>query len=252
MTQGKTIIVGFVFLTAILFVTNVKVLAADKSTCSLNQDKFDELKSIQNNPLSDYLEELNVRKALLLNTVNCAIEEAANLQMNLNSTATNDADVKKLASQLAGRLRDAIEYFEIQKSKVADLGLQGSRDFARNLKDWRDGNYKPAAKLSSNLIIWNRNQVILETAQNRITQVARTMNLLKLIDNEKIQGLFNDAQTNFKEALDYNQKAKDSLLRGFEAPDESLDAIKLTLESLAKTYQKFFDLNSLVNIAPSR
>ena len=163
-----------------------------------------------------------------------------------NSAATSDPEIQSLRTKLADRLEGGINYYELQKSKINDLGLLGSRDFARSLADWREGNYKPAAKAAQNLVIWSRNQTILETAQKRIDQVSRTANLLKLVDNDEIQNIWTGAQDNFKAAVEANQKAK-ILLRANDNQDLTLSAIHSSLAALSKTYQKFFELNEALN-----
>lgn len=232
-----------------------KTKADDSSaSCALNPDKFDELKSIEEgvwlNPLDEIKAELGVRKELLSETVDCAIKEATELQSSLNSADISNADLKNFKSQLLDQTESDINYYEVQKSKIADLGLQGSKDFAKSLSGWRDGNYETAAKLASNLIIWAGNQNLIEAAQNRIDQLSQVMSLLKIADNDEIQGPWENAQTNFKNARDYNQLAADNL-KNFGSPDESLADIKSSLEALSSTYQNFFDLISAIKTALS-
>jgi hypothetical protein len=249
MTQRKVVFAGIVFVLLFLLLT-VKTLAAAEQTCVLSKEKFDELKSIQNNPAFDYAQEikaeLDLRKNLLRETVGCAVKDAENIKSSLDSAAVSDADTKKLKDELSGKLGDAINYYELQRLKIDDLGLQGSRDFSRSLKDWRDGNYTTVAELASNLIIWSRNQDIIKTTQNRINQINQTVYVLKLVDNEEIQNLWEEASANFKKALDFNGQAGESLRR-FDSPDKSLEEIKSSLDALADTYKKFFELSDVIS-----
>jgi len=217
--------------------------------CNLSRGKLDELKFVQENPDIDYVQrttaELKIRKALLKEAAGCAIEEAAAIKSGLTKTEAREPEAESLKKQFLGRLEDALNYYELQKSKIEDLGLQGSRNFARELKEWRDGNYKPAAKLASNFIIWAQNQELLQSAQNRLDQIASTVSILKLVYNEDIQNLWRGADQNFNEARKANQEAKLNLRASL--PDEALNSIKSSLTALAKTYGNLFDLFAGIN-----
>ncbi|MDO8536719.1 MAG: hypothetical protein Q7R94_00530 [bacterium] len=255
MTQPKTWIAGVVFI-AILLVGNLSAKAAEnETTCGLDKDKFEELKTIQNSTKLSYLEqikqELRIRRELLRATTNCATDEARTLYANLNGINTSDQDIKRLQTKLSGQLDNGINYYELQKSKIDDLGLNGSRIFARDLADWREGNYKPTARTAQSLIIWSRNQDILQAAQKRFDQLNRAVNLLKIVDSDEIQNIWEEARNNFRVANDDNQKAA-ALLRATENPDTTLSAIHSSLAALSKTYQKFFELNEVLSeVLPS-
>lgn len=250
---SKKIIILAVF--ALLLPATGKIFAAEgisppaQAGCGLNRSKLDELKSIQDNTDLDYAQrirtELQTRKALLQETVGCSIKEAVAVKSNLSKSAADDPEAKTLEAQFTSRLDDAVNYYELQKSKIDDLGLQGSRDFARGFKDWRDGNYKPAAKLASDFIIWAQNQELMQAAQNRLNQIESAVNILKLVYNEDIQNLWRSANRNFDEAREANLEAKLGLRAS--SPDDALNSIKSSLTALSKTYSSLFDLFSLIN-----
>jgi hypothetical protein len=246
-------IVGMFFVVVIFTAVaafSPSAFAADQPACNLSQDKFDELKAVENNASLNYLdeirEELSIRKQLLGETVDCAIEEADNLKINLNNTSVNDPMMQNLKKRFMDQIDSAENYFTLQKSKIGDLGLQGSKDFAKNFSDWRDGNYKPSAENAGNLIIWAGNQNLIQSARTRINQISNAVTLLKIVDNDEIQNLWNDAQTNFSDALKENQAAANSLLV-FAQPEEPSAHIKSSLNSLSLTYKNFLDLVGTIN-----
>ncbi|GEM_PF-1546112 len=219
--------------------------------CGVSEEKFNALRSVQSDPSLSYLDELTselrIRKELLSETVGCAIQEALSLQSTLKTTSVNDQEIKSAQTQLEDRLADALNYYGLQKAKIPDLGIQGSKDFAASLQAWREGTYAPIAKEASNVIIWAGNQGLIATAENRMNQMGHTMELLNLVGNTDLTTLWNDAQESFKTTLDINQKARDAL-RVIGDAKQTLDLIKSSLDALALTYQKLFELNNrLVN-----
>ena len=164
MTYRKFLSLGAIFA---LFFTIVpasfqRVFAADSApSCNLSQDKFDAIKNIENDTSLAYLQkikdELAIRKQLLTETVDCAISEAEYAKAGVDGISSKDLDVLKLRSQYSGQLNDAVDYYKLQESKISDLGLQGSKDFAANLAGWRASNYEPLAERANNLILsYNR------------------------------------------------------------------------------------------------
>ncbi len=234
---------------ALLSALSGRVFAVEDAGCNLSRGKLDELKSIQENPDLDYAQktaiELRTRKALLEEIVDCSIKEAVATENNLAKTDINDSEVRTLRSQFISRLDDAANYYELQKSKIGDLGLQGSRNFARDLKDWRDGNYKPATKLASNFIIWSQNQGLMQSAKNRLDQIASAVNILKLVYDEKIQNLWRSANESFNKAREANLEAKLNLRASL--PDEALNSLKTSLSALSQTYSNLSDLFANIN-----
>lgn len=227
--------------------------SADQS-CSLTRENFDALKATENDYSLDYLariqNELMKRKELLGEVVQCAINEAVNLQSDLNNLNANGLDAQKLQSQLSNQLLNAINYYQTQKSKISGLGLQGSRDFAKDLAAWRAGNYNSTAKRISNFIIWNQNQPLIKTAKDRVQRLGQTVNLLSIVGSDQIQSLWKGASDNFNSAIEWNDAAKESL-EAFGPGDESSNAIQSSLEALSKTYQELLDTISAVNKALS-
>ena len=225
------------------------VLAADTPQCTLSQDKFDELATVQNDISLSYLteikKELAIRKQLLGETMDCAMSEAESVRTNLSGATLNDSAMQNLKSRLMDQLDNAENYFALQKSKINDLGLQGSKDFAKNLNEWRDGNYKPAAENANDLIIWANNQGLFQSAEARINQISRTMVLLTIVDNDEIQNLWDEARASLSDAVKENESAKTSL-GGFAPSEESSSHIKSSLDFLSLTYKNLLALAGVI------
>jgi hypothetical protein len=252
MTHKRIIITGIVFL--VLAGAGTALAASNPPACSLNKADIKKLDAIQGATAIDYTgrirAELAIRKGLLSTTLDCTIKEAKILESNINGISINDPDVQRLQQRVITQAANAVSYYESQKPGVNDLGLQGSRDFAANLKSWREGNYQPLVKQGQNLVVWSHDQTLMQTAQNRMNQVNHAMGLLSIIDNEDMQTPWKDAQGNFKNALDLNQRATMSL-KLIDDPDISLNLMKSSLEALSKTYQNFFDLSeALKKVVP--
>jgi len=242
---AKRIGVGL-FLGAVLF-SPYSTFAGAPPNCDF-RSQLDTLKTIHDNSL-DYLQEVKTelvsRKSLLANIANCSIEEALTLKSRLQSLPLKEERLKIVQDQLAGEIDRVVSYYENQKLKIQDLGFRGTQDFSRSLKDWRAANYSPLTDRIGTFILWNDNQKLFQTTQNRLAQIGQTVRIFKLVDNEEIQDLFQAAQNNFREAQEANQKVRESFERtgSFE---NSLALMKSSLEALAKTYQTFFDLSELV------
>lgn len=221
--------------------------------CVLDANDFKELDFIKTDLGAGYSErikrELEIRRSLLSKTVNCAVEEISGLELDFNGIQEKNRDVAILKSQFRGWFPDTLNYYAIQKSKISSLGLQGSKDFAQNLKDWRDGNYKPTAKIVSNFKLWAQNQELLDTAKNRLRQADFAIELVK--DSSEYWGIrsaLRDAEADLYRSLSSNQRVKE-LLRAYAPAEESLDAIKSSLKLLAGTYEKLFKVIESINAA---
>ncbi|OGY99013.1 MAG: hypothetical protein A2945_04185 [Candidatus Liptonbacteria bacterium RIFCSPLOWO2_01_FULL_52_25] len=224
-----------------------------KAACTLDRSRFAELRSIQENFSIDSLEkirqELAIRKQLLHATIDCAIEEAANTQTNLEAFSGKDSYIQTFRAQLIGQLVNSASYYRAEKTKIDYLGLRGSREFAENVRDWRNNNYKLIAKDAANLVLWTDNQDLIEKARARMSAIEPTIGLAKIVDNEKVQVLWKDAQSHFEATTNHNRRAT-TALRERRSADEVLGLMKSSLEALAATYQKLLDISSAFSATP--
>lgn len=221
----------------------------ESNTCGLSKGKFDILGVAGGTAAADYMEqiraELRTRKGLLKETVDCAIKEASSLKSNLERTDAADAEARQIRANFSGRLDDILRYYSLQRSKIDDLGIAGSQEFAREFKSWRRNNYNSLAQQTLNFMLWTNNQSLMQTAQNRIGQINQTVSLMRLVGNDETQNLFREARSNLDEAWKANQKAKESFSQ-YGEPNDSLNTIKESLDALSKTYQKFFELRESI------
>lgn len=240
-----------VFFTSMLFLGATSAYASGNEKCGPSKRDFDKLESVKNDYSLDYVDEikmeLQLRKKILGDVLGCAVQEAATLKTNVDGIGLEDRDSINLQSQFANQLDNAINYYRTEQAKIDDLGLQGSKDFAKNLELWRGGNYTQVSEMATNFLIWGKNQKILETAKARVDQIGRNVTLLSLVYNEEIKDLWKEVDINFSEAKKFNEQAKNDL--GFRTPDDALAHIKSSLDSLSKTYEKLSDLVSAINKA---
>lgn len=241
--------------TAVLFfiltLFTTQSASAQNEECNLGQGDFEKLQSVTHDSSLGYFDkikrELQIRKELLRATLHCAVSDAEDIKTGLDKVTLNDQGAANLQSQFANQLDNAIGYYKIQESKIGDLGLQGSKDFAKNLESWREGNYTQMAQMATHFLIWAKNQVLMETAQARMDQTSQSVTLLKLVYNEEIQNLWKKADGSFFEAKRLNQEARSDLMT--KTPDEALAAIKASLDSLSKTYERLSEVVSAINKA---
>lgn len=227
------------------------VVFAQESSCALDPARFSWLKDggttgveIGNKP--SIQEELRLRKTLLHGIINCAVEEILRLKSDFETTSNSGRDAENFRIQFDNWFLNMLNYYNAQKANINHLGLQGSKDFARDLREWRAGNSNKMSRLASNFIIWSKNQPLIQTAQNRLNQLRGAVNFFDLGLNEKIRSGLNNSESEFQKALVLNRNAGDSI-RTYGAPEESLQAIRLSLESLAAAYQNMSNLAQKIN-----
>lgn len=223
------------------------------SNCQF-QAQVDQLQALQSTPSTDYVEnvrsELKLRKGILRGVIDCTILDATNLKGKVAAATSTDTDILDLQNKLVKNIQNSIDYFTAQKSHVDDLGVRGSQEMAKSIRDKRKTVYTPLSLRAVQLQIWIHNQELMKTAQNRFAQISDTVKTLKLTD-DTVQKTLKSADDTLAAALDANKKAKEALL------DDSSDSqgvsvpLKTSLEVLAETYQNFFNLGeSVKNFLP--
>lgn len=189
--------------------------------------------------------ELAARKALLSRTISCARAEAVALRVILDKTPVESGN-KILQAQLSGRLEDAQNYYDIELEKVKEVGLAGTQSIAREVLAWRQSNYDITALQVDNFLLWEKNQPLFQVAQDRITQMRNIVMLLEQAgQHNDLESAFSSAETWVQAAMDQNSAAKAVLVR-LLSPNESLAAIKQSLQSLSEAYKQFFNVSNIV------
>ena len=225
--------------------TNGEAGAQNDSPCQF-QSQLETIKSISGDTALDDVQKLrvalNARKNLLKNIIDCAARDADELKTDVESLPPeSDGAVRQLAEQITSDLNGALRYYSAQRRKVEDVGLHGSQELSRNIREWRAISYAPMAQKASNFIAWNKNLELIRTADSRLNQVRRTVGILKLLNDEEFQNLFKRADAYFRDAKTNNQKALEMLGR-FDGRESATEFIKSALDDLSKTYQEFFTI----------
>lgn len=224
-------------------------LAAGEPSCALDA-RISALQETQKAPVQDYLQgvrkELVARKALLAEIYSCGNAEAHALQNTLQSIPLNDTAMVRTKQKLHNALDDVIKFYETQTSVIAQLGIGGTQDAAKNLKTWRASNFEPLVQETARLALWIKQQGIIDTAKNRFTQIKTTLQRLKLDDNEDVLPLLTQANEHLQAASTAHNAAKNILAEGMFS-DQSLPFLKESLDALAAAYQNFFEISESVN-----
>jgi hypothetical protein len=213
------------------------------------KDALDNLKSITNDKSLEQLDkirkELEARKNTLRIAVDCAITEAKDSESAVKSIPASTEEIERVRKQFSLELENVIRYYENKKSQINDLGIAGTKDVARDIKNRRGGNLIPIAENVKNLSIWSKNQDLITAAQNRLNQISQTVNTLKLNDKEGVQGFVDQANENIKNTKIANQEAKKAF-ESYLGPELILSPIKSSLDYLSKTYTSFLDISEAI------
>lgn len=222
---------------------------AAEPTCALDA-RLSTLQAAQTAPGKDYLQgvkkELAARKELLAEIYLCGAGEARTLQTTLQSIPLKEASVERTRQKLREALDGVIHFYENQGAKIAQLGIGGTQDAAREIKTWRASNVEPLVQETARIALWVKQEGILATAANRFTQIKSTLQRLKLNENEDIMPLLTAADEHLYAASTAHDAAKNALAEGIFS-DRSLPLLKESLDALAATYQNFFDISERVN-----
>jgi len=221
--------------------------AAD--TCEL-KNPGEAIAAVRKDPKLDYFSEitaeLKIRKAALKDVVSCAGTEAQAPKAKLGEFTPADQNIKLVQGRFDSELANAIDHYKNQSDKINDLGLNGARDFALELRTWRMNNALPLITRTLNLIMFLKNQALLDTAQARVNQVSQTVKTLKLVDAKDVTDIFADAESNLAKAKSSTNAAQSTLLASGD-PNDALSSTKESLASLAGLYKNLFDISDAVN-----
>lgn len=244
--RNKPLLIGLVAL-FLAFGLPAARAAEHSANCDLSErvELLGEVKKKADGSVAGVKTEAEVRRELLKKVIECAIADSKTLQSTVRDLDSKDEDILKIKARFTSSLDRLLEYYADQEIRAKDVGLQGSKIMAKNLKNWRENTYAPMAEETTVLVLWVKNQSLFATAKNRLDQITQTVKALKLMDEENIKKLLDEAGANYKEAAALNAGAKQGLLDSIPS-SESIGRIKGSLEALAKTYKNFFDLSEAV------
>jgi hypothetical protein len=211
------------------------------------QEKIGSLKSAQGS--RDYYvegvkNELQIRKDTLRDVIDCAIKETKDLRSQLNIQKT-DEELTSTQRQLLQQLDSALRFYQDKRTAIDEMGVRGTQDLARSIKESRLSTFTPSEDNSRNLILWEKNQPLFKTAQSRFDQINRAVTSLGLDQYDDVKDSFRKSKDSLEGAKKANMQAKDAL-KSFTAPDDISALIKSSLDKLSETYQAFSDLSSAV------
>lgn len=218
-------------------------------SCGVATADFKALVAIQNNPNLSVADELNqelaLRKQILTKILTCAGKEATSLQAGLDAiTVTGDAASTQAAFD--GKIKDALNFYSNESTKLANAGIRTTETIAQETLAWRAANFTPLQDQIRNFILWVNNQSLFQTADDRLAKTQRVVDLIEsAAPNGELQASLADARASLADAEDQNTAALNSLNQ-FQPADQSFALIAESLQSLADTYQKFTNLNALI------
>ncbi len=220
--------------------------AADN--CVISHDDLAVIRAIQSNPNLGYLEEINqelaARKKLLSRIIICARGDARSLHATMDAVSVNSAD-ENIKNQLSGKIDDAINYYNIELEKLNGSGILGSEQIAQEVLSWRANTYAQLSSNVDNFILWSQNQDLFRVASDRMAQISPMVSFLSQSGNGDLASAFASTQTSFNTAKNENASARLALSE-FLSPDQTLAAIKQSLQSLSETYQDFFNVSDVI------
>ena len=221
---------------------------APASSCNLQSAKFNQIRTIQNDPTLSYAEELKAelaaRRQLLAATINCAALDAQTLQTSLDDLKV-DPEFQNLQTQLSENLDTSINFYDIQLSKVPTAGIAATQAIAKDVLAWRESNYAPLAATVSSFTLWTQNQPLFAAADKRLDQIKSLAQSVPFSDNAELKTDLQEASASLQAAETNNALAQNALKHP-TYPDPSLGYIQQSLSALSDAYQHFFDIASLV------
>lgn len=216
--------------------------AQASSICTLSDglQKFAETRESGSTKL-----ELDARKGLLFIVADCTKEEVETALEALDRLVVNDAELAVAKDQLAENLLQELDFAESQKARISDLGLQGTRDVARTLKEWRLNTHLPQTGNANNFILWSKNQELLVVATTRARQIDQTLRTLKLAEREEIKQHVEEGKRDLADATNASQSARESL-RQLNNPDTTARLLRTSFNSLSSAYSSFIEVSNEV------
>lgn len=211
--------------------------------CGITED---DLQAIDAAAAKSFSAELTARRALLIRVIDCAETNVQALQTSLSNITPANTNAASLQSQLSGKLSDALNYYNLELSKVGTAGVAGTKQIANEVLSWRTGNYDPLAAEIADFVLWSQNQAIFTTAQNRLTQIGNIVSFVEqAAPNTQLQQDYTQAQALITNAQRSNLDALNALTQ-FAPADQVLSSITASLQSLSDAYKQFGNISTII------
>ncbi|MCR4328074.1 MAG: hypothetical protein NUV53_00975 [Patescibacteria group bacterium] len=235
--------------TALSFASSHMIAHAESplqsSSCVVDTKVFDALRKFSNSNSQDAIrEELEVRRSAIFSILDCLDEEVQRLRTDMEGIHVNDTTMQTVYEHLIISLNDASRYYQTEREYIATAGIQGSKDIARDVREWRMNTFLPQQERIRMFIAWANNKRFMDIASNRLQELRRNVQLLKIIDQTGIQALFEESASHFQTAQGFNAQAGSALING----SNPSSFIKYSLDALAITYQTFIKLSDSINV----
>lgn len=188
--------------------------------------------------------ELAARKDLLRSSIECAKLDVDALREPLTKSPDNVSD--NLRENLLSSLDEAAKYYDQKQSMLDELGIQGVKDVAKDIRAWRENNFSVLAKRIKNYLVWQENQEIFAKTEDRLKQINNLISSLKMIEDSALQDISHKAMGNLLNAKDENTKTKTNLERNLNS-DEVLSSMKKSLEYLSNVYGNFLEISDRIS-----
>jgi hypothetical protein len=217
--------------------------------CSITQDDLAGIRAIQTDPALDYqnevIQELAARKALLTKTIACATVEVGTLRDTLDSVSSTDPGVTSIRNQLMSKLDDVSNYYDLENGKLAEAGVTGTEQVAKEILAWRGNILAPLGNQIDGFAVWSENQLLFVAATARMAQISRVVSFLAATNNHDLAGAFAKAQASFHAAQDENSATERALTQSVAA-DQVSALMQHSLNTLSETYQNFFSISTII------
>lgn len=212
----------------------------------LLQKQLNELENLKNADLSKEEKlsaEEKLKKEIVISLFNCSLKEVDFLKSKLEELSLSDEGAKIIRQELIEKLNTIADYYKTQKEESEISNSFDIKITAKNLKNWREENYKPIQQKIATFILWVNNQALFDTAQIRFDKLSQAAKALKIIDQDEkeIQNLIQKASDILKTAQTNNFLAKQALKNSNFAND-ALIFIRASLNNLHQVYQVFLEL----------
>jgi hypothetical protein len=189
--------------------------------------------------------ELDARKALLAKAIACAEGEVSKLRGTVSGVSPSDAATANIQSQLASKLDDASNYYGLERVKLADAGIVGTEQVAKEMLVWRASVLTPLADQINYFTLWSGSQPLFAAATARMAQVSRIVSFLVATNDNNLAAALGKAQASFQVAQDENSAAKNAITQSLSG-DQVSALMGQSLQSLADTYQDFFSISTII------
>lgn len=189
--------------------------------------------------------ELDARKGLLFIIADCTKEETEAAIDTLAQIDVREPDLASAKQLLSDNLKLEYGYIDEQKVRINDVGIGGTRDLARTIKEWRLNTHLPQTGNVNNFVLLKKNQELLIIAQTRSRQIEQTLKNLRLVDQDEVKKHLSEANEYLSAAGTATQSAKESL-QHLDNPDSTARSLQNSFNSLSGAYASFLDVSNAV------